>query len=484
MGKRGGIPRLRRHKHSGQGMVRLSGVDHWCGVWPLEMEKPPASVRASADRYVAEWLSRGRTPALTKPRAQAATAAPPPVQGEAPAVPQEARQQPQAIPAGLTVAEGCAAFLRHAKDYFASSPSAGKEIANVAISLRPLIHLYGLIAAADFSPLKLKAVRQLMVNGYNHPGHEDKQPGLARSIVNSRIARIKRAFAWLASEEMVPPSVPHGLATVKGLAMGRTEAREMEPVQPADPEAVERALPHLQPHARGLVSFMASTGCRPGEACRLTLGQLDRTGKVWVYAPSRHKTKHRGKRRAVAIGPKGQAVLWEFVRIACPLCGTEGRPSLIGSRDYALCGPCADRMDEAGICGPWQRTEAHGEDEPLFSPARQLEEIDARKRKHRQTRVQPSQADRRKAGATRRPKAAFSPDSASKAVQRACEAANLPDEMRWFPNQLRHSHATAVRQRFGLEGAQVALGHATAKITEVYAERDLGLAVRIAEEIG
>ena len=57
-------------------------------------------------------------------------------------------------------------------------------------------------------------------------------------------------------------------------------------------------------------------------------------------------------------------------------------------------------------------------------------------------------------------------------------------EHHWHPNQLRHNHATEVRQRFGLEAAQVSLGHATADVTQVYAERDLTLAVKVASEIG
>ena len=36
---------------------------------------------------------------------------------------------------------------------------------------------------------------------------------------------------------------------------------------------------------------------------------------------------------------------------------------------------------------------------------------------------------------------------------------------RWSPNRLRHSAATAIRQRFGLEAAQVPLGHASADVT-------------------
>jgi integrase len=54
----------------------------------------------------------------------------------------------------------------------------------------------------------------------------------------------------------------------------------------------------------------------------------------------------------------------------------------------------------------------------------------------------------------------------------------------WHPNQLRHAHATAVRKRFGLEAAQVALGHERADVTQVYAEKNLALAAQVAAEIG
>lgn len=54
----------------------------------------------------------------------------------------------------------------------------------------------------------------------------------------------------------------------------------------------------------------------------------------------------------------------------------------------------------------------------------------------------------------------------------------------WHPNQLRHAHATAVRRQCGLEGAQVALGHERADVTQVYAERNSSLAIEIAAEIG
>ncbi|CAN5677012.1 hypothetical protein BH23PLA1_BH23PLA1_36200 [soil metagenome] len=41
-----------------------------------------------------------------------------------------------------------------------------------------------------------------------------------------------------------------------------------------------------------------------------------------------------------------------------------------------------------------------------------------------------------------------------------------------------------IRQAYGLEAAKAVLGHTDTKITEIYAERDLGLAMRVMGEIG
>jgi hypothetical protein len=57
-------------------------------------------------------------------------------------------------------------------------------------------------------------------------------------------------------------------------------------------------------------------------------------------------------------------------------------------------------------------------------------------------------------------------------------------EHRWSPLQLRHTAATAIRSRFGLEAAQTVLGHARADVTQVYAERDLAKAHAVMAEIG
>jgi integrase len=88
---------------------------------------------------------------------------------------------------------------------------------------------------------------------------------------------------------------------------------------------------------------------------------------------------------------------------------------------------------------------------------------------------------RRAAAPKRRPGAKYSTAAYGQAVAKACDRAGLPH---WHPNQLRHSHATEVRRRYGLEAAQVVLGHSRADVTQVYAERDLTLAERVAKEVG
>jgi site-specific recombinase XerC len=54
----------------------------------------------------------------------------------------------------------------------------------------------------------------------------------------------------------------------------------------------------------------------------------------------------------------------------------------------------------------------------------------------------------------------------------------------WTPNHLRHAAATRIRSRFGLEAAQVVLGHEKADTTQIYAERDLERAREVMAAVG
>ena len=116
-----------------------------------------------------------------------------------------------------------------------------------------------------------------------------------------------------------------------------------------------------------------------------------------------------------------------------------------------------------------------------FSPREAVEKLNAEKRVRRKTKVQPSQLNRRKRHPKRVPRDRYTRDSYRRAVHRACDKAGVE---RWSPNRLRHSAATEIRRQFGLEAAQVVLGHAKADVSQVYAERDLAKAAEVMRKIG
>jgi hypothetical protein len=59
----------------------------------------------------------------------------------------------------------------------------------------------------------------------------------------------------------------------------------------------------------------------------------------------------------------------------------------------------------------------------------------------------------------------YSVSSYRRAITRACVVANAEH---WHPHQLRHSTATLVRKRFGIEAAQGVLGHSELETTQIY----------------
>jgi integrase len=328
---------------------------------------------------------------------------------------------------GPTVNEVLVRYWAFAAGYYrlpSGRPSSEQHCLRAA--LRPLKALYGHTPAAAFGPLALKAVRERMV-----------ESGLCRGTVNKHVHRVKRVFRWAAAEALVPPSAYHGLQAVAGLARGRTAARETEPVKPVAEAFVDAVLPLVLPPVAAMVELQRLTGARPGEVCAMRACDLDMTGAVWLYRPPRHKTAWRGKGRVIALGPRAQAVVRPFLTPAAEV--------------------------------------------PLFSPARALAARAAEPRARRQTQVPPSQQGRRAKNPKRRPGDCYTNRAYLTAVRRACRKAGVPH---WHPNQLRHTFATRARRQFGLEAAQVALGHARADVTQVYAERDLTLALKVAAEVG
>jgi integrase len=330
-------------------------------------------------------------------------------------------------PADITVNELCARYWKHAQEYYPpdSEGKPASELVDFRYAIREFRGYAGDMLAREFGPLAFKALRERMVG-----------KGWARPTINRQCGRVKRIIRWAVENELVPADRWEALRAVPGLSAGRTSAREPEPIGPVDEAHYRAVLPVVSPQVRALLELLELTGMRPGEACRIRPCDIDTSEPVWVYRPARHKTKYRGKARAVPLGRRAQDVLKPFT--------------------------------------PADPTAAY------FSPARAAAERAA---------TNPPRRRRTKKGRgvnpvpTRRPRSAYDPHALAVAVERACRKANVPH---WHPNQLRHLFATRVRRMpgGGLEAAQVLLGHSRANITEVYAERNLALAAKVAAEIG
>jgi integrase len=345
-----------------------------------------------------------------------------------------------------TIAELVLRYMEHAESYYVD-PATKKntnEVVAFRCALRPLCRLYGDIPAAEFGPLALQSLRSAMVSGSwlneeerTRRTQEHRPIGLARTTCNRDIGRVKQLFKWASSVELIPAHVYHALATVAGLCRGRSAARETEIVTPVDPAVVEATLPRIAPAPADMVRVMLLSGCRVGELCKLRGCELDRTGEQWVYAPGRHKTRHRGHVRNIVFGPQAILIL----------------------RKYLKANP----------------------DAYLFSPAEQARQIKEQKRANRKSKVQPSQIDRSNPNAKRKPGKHYTPRSVNRAIERGCIKANVE---RWHTHQLRHSAALNILREFGAEAARSALGHRTLNMTMHYAGIDLEKAKEVAKKIG
>ena len=385
-----------RRRNQVPGRIFINHGRYWWRVkLPGEATKkarpliPPGSGFATADPGVAEDVARdmyaravfehGQTDVQRQPR-------------------RESRPQVRTV-AGL-VRE----YLAHARRYYVSPDGEQSgEADRIEIALRPLIEHCPALPVERFGPLAPKEYRDRMI-----------EANLCRSYVNKRVNMVRRMFRWAVEEELVPPSVFHGLQAVMGLRRGRSGAREGEPVRPIAEAWVRRTMEFMQPTVAAMVELQMLTGMRPGELCILRPMDVDRRGKVWLYTPADHKTAHHGHKRTVPIGPRGQDVLRPFLN----------RPL----EDYC------------------------------FAPDEAEAQRHAVMRANRKTRVQPSQQNRRKPNPEKFPGDRYDTDSYRRSIEYATAAANravakaakvegrevkendlIPH---WHPHQLRHAAAT------------------------------------------
>jgi integrase len=337
------------------------------------------------------------------------------------------RQIPKPVGA-ISVAELVLAYLRWAESYYLKDGKPTDTVSTIKNAVRPLLASYGRHPAKDFGPLALQAIVTKMV-----------QLDWSRSGINRALSIIKRLFKFGVAKELVSADVFLALQAVDGLRKGRSNARETKPVLPVNDQTVDATLPHVSPVVADMIRLQRLTGMRPNEVCQLRPCDIDTSGEVWVYRPEHHKTEHHEIIRSIAIGPKGQEILRPYLQRA--------------TSDYCFSPREAEQKRREGRTAS-RRT--------ALSCGNRVGSNVVRKPK-------------RKAGQF------YTSGSYRRAITRGCEQAKVSH---WSPNQLRHAAATKIRSQFGLEAAQVALGHSNAKITQTYAERDLSKAIEVARQIG
>ncbi|OAI41451.1 hypothetical protein AYO40_03070 [Planctomycetaceae bacterium SCGC AG-212-D15] len=447
MPRKPSVPSYRLHRQSGQAVVTLrdSLSGHRYDV--LLGEHGTKQSKAEWKRVVLEWEANGRRP---RPAGTG--------------------------PADITIAELIGCYWQHVESYYRHTDGTPTgEVQCFTYALRPLNYLHGETAAKDFGPMALKAVRELMVRGYDHPKYGPQRP-IARKQINARVKRIRRMFKWAVANEVLPATVLHGLQALEALKQGRTEAHESPPVLPVARAVVEETLSHLRPVVADMCRLQLETGMRPGELVVMRACDIDMTGRVWLYRLRQHKTVHHGYERVVPLGPKAQEIVKR-----------------------------------------WLTTETLAY---LFSPKRAVEGLFAERRDGRKTPLWPShlrlQAKKRlKRRQHREAGDRYTVTSYGRAVARGCEAAFPPPEHlrqqehesrkkwlarltpdekaalrewrrshSWHPHRLRHTRALEIKREAGLDAARACLGQRSPVITEMYAGLDLSKAAEIMARIG
>lgn len=357
----------------------------------------------------------------------------------------------------ITLDELALKYLQHCGTYYVKNGTQTTEASKSRDALRICINIAGQERARDFGPRRLLAVRDEMI-----------QRGWRRITINQQIGRIRRCFKWGVEQELVSPEVLVALQAVSGLRAARSEAKESVPIRPVSLDAVEAIRPFVGRQVWAMIQLQLLTGMRPGEATQMRGCDLTMGGKLWEYRPASHKTEHRGRQRVIILGKDAQKIIREFLRTDTT--------------------------------------------EFIFRPEDSRREFEEQRKATRKTPMSPShQTRKRKTNPKRKPGTKYTTASYGAAIRKACERAfDMPLELRnvstklptaereqlkakarawreahcWHPHQLRHTAATEIRRTFGIEAAQVVLGHASLNVTEVYAERDRKLAEEVMQRLG
>ena len=345
----------------------------------------------------------------------------------------------------VTLDEVAAAYLDYAESRFFDTQYTHFEHYRMALGFA--VKLYGDLPVDELSPLKLKTIRDTMLQEVQK-GNPSKQR-FSRNVINQYINRVRTVISWGVENELVSVGTLHALRTVKALPKGTPGTRETKRRGAVPDYVIARTLPFLPPVIAAIVQIQRMTGCRPSEILKMRVGDIERNREsgLWHYIIDKHKTeRHTGREKIIPLSKPIQELL---------------APYLVGKTA----------------------------EQAVFSPAQAMKERYAEKRANRKTKISPSQIAKDVARAAN-PKqyCEFYDDSSYRnAIEYAIEKANRqlpPDEQipHWTPYQIRHTAGTVTSRTEGREKAQALLGHATIETTNIYDHSDLWIREELARK--
>ena len=269
------------------------------------------------------------------------------------------------------------------------------KLYNVRNALKVLNTLFGDRPASEFGAVQFDRFR-----------HELVKAEYSKAYGNRLILIVKQCFKWALKRGVIDANQFTGLMAVDPLTSKEAPTKVVEPADDAD---VDATMLLLSADFQDMIRFLRATGCRPGEARLMQVGDIDREN--WLLHRDKHKTAHKGKSRIIPIPTSVQAVLLS---------------RLLRPADAYVFG--ADDGERAYH----KRALARAIDRAIV-------------------RINHERSD-----------------------------ADLPPMDHWHPYQLRHARATEVREQYGVEVAQVILGHSRIDMTQHYA----GVTEAKAKEVG
>jgi integrase len=344
-------------------------------------------------------------------------------------------------PSSYNVSHLCVAYLEHCRTIYVKRGKPTSHHWQFEAAMDWLTRELGSRPVNSIEAPDIVKLRDAMIDTTDRYG--DTRP-LALSTINGRLRIIKQAFAWARMYGLVDKATAYDVSLVPGLRAGRSRAVAAKKILPVPQEVLDATLAVATPTIAAMIRLQLITGMRSGEMCDMRVCDLVKDGEDVVYRPIHHKTEHHEKDRVIVLGPRAQEIIRPFV----------------------------DRRVKIS--------------EYVFLPSEAHRELLEMRGKPKVMAYQMSRSNFK-------PGRCYITMTYYGQVERTCDRAFDANGLkrkrrdfshRWHPHQLRHNTATRLREEFGIEAANDALGHDSFNTTGIYAERSLKRQKEIARKVG